>query len=288
MFKSKADRFFPCLFLQLNWQERLIITLAVVALYLWGTFTFAAPAVHAQTASPHLPAYSGYSCNHSHCYAQVQWHGGPVIGSSVSIKEGFITCGTCDGFIDNEMWLADNNSSQCTTDAYFACWVETGYATFTKNNATNPGSKASCVTNSAANCYFWADARTNQREFPIPVHIIANVPNSDYGNNTSFTISQLSSNSWTVSIATASGKSYQGTSTANPMIPYDIIIGQELYGTNGAGANRTDFSGSLWENSQGFHYQTGPGKVTIQKPLSGRWVSSPNSSNNGGDFCTGC
>jgi hypothetical protein len=291
MFKSnKADKLFSFLFAQLNQQERLIITLAVVALYVCGTFVFAAPEAHAQTAIPHLPTYSGYNCKNSHCYAIALWHGSPVTGSSVTINEGVITCGTCDGFIDNEMWLADNNSNLCVFHGYPGCWVEAGYATFTKNNVTNPGGKPSCVTNSAANCYFWADARPNDHENPIPVHVVTNVPTSDYGGNSTFSISQLSSSSWSVQISPASGNgnSYQGTSTANPMVPYDIQIGQELYGANGAGANRTDFYDSEWENSQSFHYQTGPGKVGVQNPLSGRWVSAPNSSNSGGDFCTAC
>jgi hypothetical protein len=222
------------------------------------------------------------------CFKHVNWTGA-VLGSEVTINEGFVTCGTCDGFIDNEMWLIDTTSSLCTSAQDGLCWVEAGYQTYTTNNATNGGGQPSCITNSAANCYFWADNRPGNGSFHE--HVVANVPSSDYGNNTSFYIQQGSSPSnWNVQIATASGNYYQGTSTFNGMSPSDIEIGQELYGTDGAGANQTDFFYSEWADTQGhgFHYQTSPGTITTDQPPYGYWVDSPNDINNGGDFCTAC
>lgn len=159
-----------------------VVTLAVIALL--GDLALSLPA-HAQQIAP-FPTYSNYHCTDSegHCYAEEDWYGN-ASGAATAIQLGFITCGTCDGFIDNEMWLSDQHSSQCTgVQPFKECWVEAGYSTYTATD-TDP---SSCVSNSAANCYYWADVRPHE-VFPYSEHVIANIPLGDYGTNTTFKIS---------------------------------------------------------------------------------------------------
>jgi len=103
-------------------------------------------------------AHPLYSCT-GHCYAYADWPN-PVNGISTSIKVQFVTCGSCDGFVNNEMWYDGNyGDSACPipNSSSHYCWIEAGYSTW-----GNPNHHiAPSCTGGVANCFFWADNRPN-------------------------------------------------------------------------------------------------------------------------------
>jgi hypothetical protein len=87
--------------------------------------------------SPQIP-WSGY-CNDPspHCYAVDNWQGHTGGTSTLINPYGALSCYGCGGFIDNETWFTDPNSSQCTSDSQGACWVEAGVSTWPANDKNN-------------------------------------------------------------------------------------------------------------------------------------------------------
>src|ERR1700724_2061011 len=95
-------------------------------------------------AVPPAFAYSCGDASNGHCYGEVQWKNtasGQFNGASTEIDVVPLKCSGCSSyivgdqercpligncsFINNEMWLVDDNTSRCPQK----CWVEAGYMT---------------------------------------------------------------------------------------------------------------------------------------------------------------
>jgi hypothetical protein len=109
-------------------------------------------------ASAHSARPLSYNCGGAvRCYGMEKWYG-RANGSSTQMYVVPLTCNpsqcsTDGGFVDNDMWLADESSSQCLQASYSVCWVEAGYSTYTSCPFGWP-----CST---SEYYFWADNRPN-------------------------------------------------------------------------------------------------------------------------------
>src|ERR1700722_2293564 len=104
-------------------------------------------------------AQAHYNCGSvsaNHCYGVAAWsQGGEFFGTYADITITAMDGG--DGFLDNEMWLVDNQSSGCKANSYGRCWEEVGY--INQNNGTS------------GEVYFWADARP-RNDSTFNVHIL--------------------------------------------------------------------------------------------------------------------
>lgn len=242
----------------------------------------------------HIPL-GGYCSNPSpHCYAEQYWHGA-IPGSFTQIEPfGALNCQGCTGFIDNEMWLADNNSSQCTSTVEGGCWVEAGISTWPANNPN------SCNQGTDSTCLFWADNRFGSggyHEHPFynfgrdgvdltPYYVTIALFNTNGAS--------LSGSTWTVNADVYNADnslvaSTTGTSTHNTMAPAYITIGSEL-SNSGATAGDFYFAYNEWESVSGqWPYQTNPGiNGSTNPPPNGYWSTVPcNCSGNiGGVYLT--
>ncbi len=160
------------------------------------------------------------------------------------------------GFIDNEMWLFDNNNNSCVDPNGHpgVCWVEGGYLTVTNSpNATTEN-------------YFWADLRPS---FTIGgltfgsnfnLHILSQVPQGDYGHQVDILIYSGTTHvcippasppyggcippitdEYFVSFSSPNFRSVS-LSTHNAMHPNRFDVGQELAGAGGASAPTAHFT----------------------------------------------
>ena len=89
-----------------------------------------------------------YSCGNpqsGHCYGISSWtQGSEYFGAYTDITQVAMSCPSgCGGFVDDEIWLIDRSSSNCTTNDFNMCWVEAGT---TADEGSSPQ-------------FFWADAR---------------------------------------------------------------------------------------------------------------------------------
>lgn len=272
----------------------LLVLLALLSstLFLAGT----ARAASTSTTSPRIPL-TGYCSNPSpHCYAERYWLGGTGGANTLINPYGALRCYGCAGFIDDEMWFADKQSSQCTNLPNFnACWVEAGVSTYPANDS------ASCNYGVDSTCMFWADARAingnpSYHEHPLynfgsdgtslaPYLIYITISNhiccSSSGSTWDISSNIYQSSSW---IAGPSGQS-----TSNTMNISQITIGSELADSNGS-ADTFYFQYNQWEGSNGsWNYQTTTGNNdSTNAPPHGLWATNPCScgGNTGGSFET--
>src|SRR5262245_38494533 len=75
---------------------------------------------------------AGCSCGNSssgHCYATATSQSQPkYFGAYTDIAEANLSCASgCNGFVDDEIWLVDDNSPGCQSNGFGMCWVEAGY-----------------------------------------------------------------------------------------------------------------------------------------------------------------
>lgn len=275
--------------------DRSITVLLIVMVFLCSTLFLAgtARAASTPTMSPQI-ALTGYCSNPSpHCYAERYWPGHTGGANTLINPYGALRCYGCSGFIDNEMWFSDPNSSQCTSTAYGSCWVEAGVSTWPANDPN------SCHQGVDSTCMFWADNRPNgggYHEHPLynfgadgttllPYLIYETVSNnsccSSSGSTWNLTTNIYKNGSW---IAGPSGQS-----TNNSMNVNRITIGSELSDSNGS-ADTFYFQYNQWEGSNGsWNYQTTTGtNDSTNAPPHGLWSTNPCScsGNTGGSFET--
>ncbi|GCE50743.1 hypothetical protein EI42_05626 [Thermosporothrix hazakensis] len=75
------------------------------------------------------------------------------------------------------------------------------------------------------------------------------------------------------------------------MSPKDIYAGQELAGSDGAGAEPTYFTHNMWIGlNHSYNYQSNAGiEFQSYSPPYARWISTPQgNANAGGTHCTAC
>jgi hypothetical protein len=235
------------------------------------------------------PAIAGnYSCgdpNKNHCYGFVQWQEEPqYYGVYMDLLQVAMNCPQgCDGFINNEMWLADYNSRACVANQFSQCWVEAGF--HASDGGGNP-------------IYFWADAR------PLSSNTYNNhfLSQADLADFEHFMIIKDSRNGaqgvYQVWIYNDSHSVlFNGTSTNNNMSANAINMGSELAGTNGASAGLAQFTRNIWavkplgpEYVFWYNRETDKGVVTSNSPPSASWLIDPSlpPPPEGGMFTTSC
>jgi hypothetical protein len=233
------------------------------------------------------PAFS-YSCS-NHCYGRNLWSGNTA-GAETTVTVNPMGAG--NGFVDNEVWVADPNSngSEDCASGVPPCWIEAGYASVGSNNG-------------ATEYYFWAEVHPCGCGGYIE-YDSGNINTNDYGGTAAISILRggssgcsYNNSTWCVFIY-GDYDSWTGQSTDNTMHASQILIGQELAGTSGATAYTANFTFNYWVdiNTGIPHFQTVDGTLDpclygtcwpVNPPWSG-WVSGqdPRHSSYGGNFYT--
>jgi hypothetical protein len=230
---------------------------------------------------------SNYNCGPDvgHCYGVASWAEQPqYFGSYVDLLQVGMTCAPgCGGFLDNEMWLIDNQTPACIDNEFGQCWVEAGFEA--QDGGGNP-------------IYFWADYRP-LRSGGFHHHFFGQADSSDLEH---FMIIKDSRNGvqgvfqvWVYNDSLS--VLFQGTSTNNSMTASIIMIGSELAGTNGASATLAQFTRNIWavkplgpEYVFWYNRQTDEGSLMNQNPPTASWVVNPNRPPppEGGQLVTNC
>src|SRR5579883_1579970 len=260
--------------------DRFLILCALLAFALFHVAATPILAAGEHASAPNIPL-TGYCSNpNPHCYAEITWQGHTGGTTTVINPYGDLNCSGCQGFIDNETWFLDPNSSQCTSTQYGACWVEAGITTRPSNASPdcNPGQNSVCL--------FWADSRPGSGGFnehmiytfggygvnllPYVIYVYITNHNSFSSQGSTWDVSTLIYKYGT--LVSQPG----GQSTNNQMNVDDIQIGSELSDSNGS-AGPFYFQDNEWLNGSGvFQYQTGTGKNTsTNPPPNGFWYQSP-------------
>lgn len=224
-----------------------------------------------------------YNCGtNGTCYGQTRWPGSND-GGVTWISVAQMTCNPADcynsffglttGFVTDEMWIEDTRvGGVCIQNSFHACWIEVGYSTFTDGSGTTEQ-------------YFWGQTTPNGIFSSTPLGAI---PSADYGNSTFFQVSGTGASgpfSWAIISGT---KDLSMSNIANGMSPNWEIIGQELYGTQGASANRAYFTDNQWKDTHtgNFNYQPVDGNPLATNPPYQGWSIHPANSSTGGKMWT--
>jgi hypothetical protein len=235
-----------------------------------------------------IAAPSNYSCGNpssGHCYGVATWQEQPqYFGSYVDLLQIAMNCASgCGGFLNNEMWLVDNQTQGCVNNQYGQCWVEAGFQA--QDGGGNP-------------IWFWADSRPLQSN-TYNNHFLNQADSGDFEH---FMIIKDSRNGaqgvfqvWIYNDSLS--VLFQGTSTNNNISPNIIHIGTELAGTNGASSALAQFSRNIWavkplgaDYTFWYNRQTDEGSLINQNPPSASWLINPNlpPPPEGGMFTTNC
>jgi hypothetical protein len=242
---------------------------------------------------------ASYSCGDSmmgHCYGVNQYRLTYIGGFSTQISSQLLHTGA-DGFVDNEMWLADDLSDPCISIRYRACWVEAGIISPVRYNDTG-------------GTYFWAE---NAPGRGFAYHLVGDVPASQFGFPTTYTIvrgSEVrgrsvaipagvtpSDSTYFIYISHADpsggGTLFVGVSASNAMIPVRVDMGQELAGRSSSAETSAAAPSTMFSFNQGFirgsvGYRTLSGRLVTQMPPFASWSVPPESSSTGGAFVTRC
>lgn len=228
-----------------------------------------------------------YGCGNpssGHCYATAQWGEKPqYFGAYADILQTPLSCPKgCNGFIDDEIWLVDDNTAACRSNGFGMCWVEAG----------------SIATENSSTVFFWADARPLTSSV-FNLHLLGGTDPA--GTTDHYMIIKDARGPagifqlwiYNDSLSTL----YNGTSTSNPMSGNRIMIGQELAGTNGASAGNASFTRNIWavqtlgpEYVFWYNRQTTNVTPNSQNPPFGSWTVNPSSPPppEGGQFTTQC
>jgi len=255
--------------------QQLSLRFGQVRAWRWRRITIALVALLALVQAPFLGTSHAlaYSCDSSHCYGVVHWSGGVTYGGTSILVRGLGAPNSGAGFITNEMWVADSPNY----------WVETGIT-------VGPVQGHGVCT---SDCYYWADNRPGSG---YNEHFLANVPQTDYGKFTGFSVSNQGGGTFHVSITGYNG-AYSGDSTGNSMSPNWIQTGMELYGSSGGYALQAQYTGNVWSTGGSYNYQTNdggngpPGGSNDTSEIGWGWgggqhPGSPNST--GGTWYTQC
>jgi len=242
---------------------------------------------------PTITHASGYACD-SHCYGIVQWDNG---GSGASTQILVTSLSPGDGFVTNEMWFngEPGPGSICTAQGIdTGCWVEAGVTVGSVKD-----------TYCATDCYYWADVRPcNGCSDNYNEHFMGYPPAGDMGQRTTFQIvanppcgacgwsGDCPNSEFGVTVTGASGAVFSGLSFANGMIPSNIQLGMELYGTNGAAASPGQYAFNQYRapTTGLYYYQTTDGHShTPDSPVLAHWQFPPSSNTYpGGVWTTSC
>ena len=177
-----------------------------------------------------------------HCYGTAFWRERlNYAGASTTISQVPMGCPSgCDGFINNEMWLVDYDTTACKDSLHGACWVEVGYQ---------------FLQNGDSKVFFWADNRPPTQGVYLGGAILGPVGENDpIGSNASYTIIRddrdgVPPGTYQVYILNDFGTTrYGATSVGDPFSPDTIIIGTELAGVP-ANASVEAFDGNRFRSA---------------------------------------
>ena len=242
-----------------------------------------------------------YSCgdpSSGHCYGVNAWtQANEYFGAFANITQVAMSCPQgCGGFVDDEIWLIDDSSANCTGNQFGMCWVEAG----------------TLVNEGGTPTYFWADARPGTGNTfnlhylgtPDPPGTVDHymIVKDGRVNPNTYLIFIYNDSQSTLYSGTSAVAGTGGCGSALPqMTGRRILIGQELAGApevaNDASANTADFTRNIWavqalDAGYVFWYnaQTAAGGVTSASPPVGSWAQNPGAPGapEGGDFTTRC
>jgi hypothetical protein len=242
-----------------------------------------------------------YSCGNpssGHCYGRNLWtQGTEYFGAYTDIVQVEMACPSgCGGFVDNEMWLVDPSSRNCTSNKFGMCWVETGTIATEGNSPT----------------YFWADARPGTGNTFNAHYLGGTDPIGTIDHYMIIKDGRTSPNPYLVFIYNDSHSTlYNGTSSVagtggcgSPlpqMAATQIRIGQELAGSpppnKNASASPDNYTRNIWavqalNSAYIFWYnaQTAAGGVRTDNPPTASWTINPGAPGapEGGQFTTSC
>lgn len=241
-----------------------------------------------------------YSCgdpSSNHCYGVTFWdQGGEFFGVYTDITQNGLSCPSgCGGFIDDEIWLVDTSSPNCTSNQFGMCWVEAGSIALEGSNSV----------------YFWADARPGTGNTFNSHYMGATDPIGTVDHYMLIKDGRVSPNTYLVFIYNDSQSTlYNGTSSVAgtggcgsdlpQMVGKRMIIGQELAGSpadarNNATAGLAHFTRNIWavqalDAAYVFWYntQSSTGSVSSANPPTASWAQNPGTPGapEGGDFTT--
>jgi hypothetical protein len=233
-----------------------------------------------------------------HCYGVTSWtQTTEYFGAFTDITRANINCPSgCGGFVDNEMWLIDNNSPGCLANGFGMCWIEVGIIAEEGRPST----------------FFWGEARPGMGD-TFNIHYFG--PSNGNGSIDHYMIvkdGRTSSNPYRIFIfndsrstlfsAIASGTGSVGCgSPLGSMVPRTIKIGQELTGSppqdRNASADRAEFTDNVWairplDSEYIFVYdvQNRANTPRSDGPPTARWSLAPGAPGapQGGKFTTEC
>jgi hypothetical protein len=228
-----------------------------------------------------------YSCGNpqsGHCYGRTRWHEQTqYFGAYTDVNQVTLSCPSgCGGFIDDEIWLIDNQSTGCTTNQFGQCWVEAG----------------SFTSDGGSQIFFWADSRPLAQS-TFNLHLWG--PTDAVGTTDHYMIikdARGASGIFQVWVYNDTLSTlYQGTSTSNTMSGNAIQIGQELAGTQNASAGNANFTRNIWavqalgpEYVFWYNRQVHQGNMVSNNPPFGSWSIDPSAPPppEGGQFTTHC
>ena len=242
-----------------------------------------------------------YSCGNpssGHCYGTNSWtQGTEYFGAYADITQVEMSCPSgCGGFVDDEIWLIDTSSPNCTSNAFAMCWVEAG----------------TIVLEGGSPQYFWADARPGTGNTFNSHYLGGTDPVGTVDHYMIIKDGRTNPNPILVFIYNDSQSTlYNGTSSVagtggcgSPlpqMVARRIDIGQELAGSppsnKNASAQTAHFTNNTWAtkalDSAYLFYssaQTAVGGVTSNNPPTASWAQNPGAPGApvGGDFTTRC
>src|SRR6266478_1027884 len=245
-----------------------------------------------------LPTYTCGDPSSGHCYGVNAWtQGTEYFGAYADITQVQMSCPSgCGGFVDDEIWLIDRSSTNCTSNDFQMCWVEAGTFATEGNNPQ----------------YFWADSRPGTGN-TFNLHYLGNTdPVGTVDHYMIIKDGRATPNTYLVFIyndlqstlysETSSVAGTGGCGSPLPqMVGREIDIGQELAGTppasSVASASTAHFTRNTWaikplDSSYVFvsNAQTAQGAVTNAKPPTAAWAQNPGAPGApvGGDFTTLC
>lgn len=228
-----------------------------------------------------------YNCSSPHCYGTALWDGETPSVVSLETTVKLVPLNGGDGFVDDEMWVVDRNDANCsnaTLGIQSQCWIEMGAL-----------AGPAWFTDTATHL-FWAENRpasTAGGASAFYFHVLANPNSEELSSHADYVITRdarpVTGNGWIIAATTASNQ-YVATTQNSMTPPQRIIIGQELYGSEGASAPSADFDATAvgtdpnqYDNAE----VTTSGLVTSDSPPTASWQLPP-SSGAGGVFITRC
>jgi hypothetical protein len=209
-----------------------------------------------------------YHCT-DHCYGIVDWVGG-IDGAATNIVVDDTYMNDGMHFITNEMWVVQDNGSDCYVDGIPSGgtdWVEVGMM-------ANLGN------------YYYFNANCPPGGVFVRNRVL-NVPGGDWGIAPYFEINETYWGNYNAYIysPTLHAMSYN---FSNTMTADHIHIGEELFSSSGGWSNRVDWLNNQYIIGGSYFTQLNGGHTMSEPPIMAYWVVTPAPGGTGGDWYAVC